>query len=500
MQCANCGAQVFAGNQHCGLCGASCSPHPPTPHPAAPGADLEQVTSQLPAAAHGYASSLDPTAPTYQASPTMAYEMQQPVIAQNDPPVPAWPKPAQKVPSQRRSGSPMGQGPFARPPGYPNVGAWLITGMLRDWRAVLGSLMVSVFNLPIAFLFGGLGLVGGGIAGFLGGILGASDPGQFGMPGSGTLQDIPIVGPATESIWFRAGGAVSLLAGMVLGGTGGFVYGLVLPWAIAFEDPARGLPLLIGQFVAAFLLGVVYTLYRIAAEGWSLRQAGARKPSHREKELLQPLLRESAQRLRLGGYPKLLMDDAKEPNAYCGARHIVVSRGLLDEFNYDPEPLTAVLCHELAHWRNADAISGFFVRGMVLPYYLLYVAVKLAMSVFKHPLVRIALWLVAWPLLLSVRLVIMPLQAKGRRAAEFSADQGAVSAGHRRGLRRVLARLPATFDAARNGWETSVCATHPANELRLERTEEQGTVYPLPDPDAPARPLPVVITTENLSP
>jgi len=126
--------------------------------------------------------------------------------------------------------------------------------------------------------------------------------------------------------------------------------------------------------------------------------------------------------------------------------------------------------------------------------------VKLAMSVFKHPLVRLMLWLVAWPLLLSVRLVIMPLQAKGRRAAEYSADQGAVAAGHRQGLRRVLSRLPATFDAPRNGWEASVCATHPVNELRLERIEETGMDYPLPDPDAPARPLPVVVSTGTQSP
>jgi len=464
--------------------------------------DPEQVTSQLPVVAQGYASSLDPTAPTYQASsPTMAYEMQQPVVAQPDPPVPGWPKPPPpRLPTQGRPGSPVGKRLFARPPGYPNAGAWFITGMFRDVRAILGALLVGVFNIPIAFLFGGLGLVGGGIAGFLGGIAGAGDPGQLGMPGVASLQDIPIVGPATESFLFRSGGVVSLLAGMVLGGLGGFVYGLVLPWVIAFEDPVSGLGLLIGQLFAAFLLGVLYTLYRVAAEGRSLRLAGARQPSRREQELLMPLLRESAERLGLGGYPKILMDDAKEPNAYCGARHIVISRGLLDEFNYDPEPLAAVLSHQLAHWRNADAVSSFFVRGMVLPYYLLYVAVKLAMSVFKHPLVRLMLWLVAWPLLLSVRLVIMPLQAKGCRAAEFAADRGAVAAGHRQGLRRVLSRLQTTFDGSRNGWEASICATHPANEPRLERIEEPGTGYPLPDPDAPARPLPVVITTENLSP
>ena len=481
MRCAACGAQMFPGNQHCGRCGT-------------PVTDPDQVTSPLPAASPvGYAS-LDPLAPTYQAGQTMPHDARPPMVAQQDPPVPAWPKP-QRMPTQRQPGSGAGQKLFSRPPGFPNLGAWLITGMFRDGRAIAGALLVSVFNIPIAFLFAGLGLVGGGIAGFLGGIAGATDPGQLGMPGSTTLQDIPIVGPATESVLFRSGGVVSLLAGMVLGCFGGFLYGLVLPWAIAFEDPASGFGLLIGQFFAAFLLGVLYTLYRIAAEGWSLRLAGARQASRRESELLSPLLNEAAARLRLGAYPRILIQDSKEPHAYCGARHIVVHGGLLDEFNYDPEPLSAVLCHQLAHWRNADAVSGFFVRGMVLPYYLIYVAVKMGMGAFKHPLVRLALWLVAWPLLLSVRLVIMPLQAPGRRSAEFAADQAAVAAGHRQGLRRVLSRLQTTFDGARNGWDATVCATHPATETRLDRLEEHGTDYPLPDPDAPARPLPVVVST-----
>lgn len=452
MQCANCGAQVFPGNQHCGRCGA-------------PLTDPDQVTSAF-----------DPTAPTYVA-PSVSPNV---VSA-----VPAWPK----VPPQRRPEVSVGQRLFGRPPGYPNVGAWLVTGMFRDWRGLAGALLVSVFNVPIAFLFGGLGLVGGGIAGFVGGFGGAS-----GVPGMETLQDIPAVGTASEGFLFKAGGVVGLLAGMVLGGIGGFLYGLVLPWVVAFEDPAGGLGLLLGQLFAAFLLGLLYSLYRIAAEGVMLRLAGARVPSRREQELLMPLLRESAERLKLGGYPKLLMDDAREPNAYCGARHIVVSRGLLDEFNYDPEPLTAVLCHELAHWRNADAVSSFFIRGMVLPYYLLYVAATWVMGRFSHPVVRLVLWAVAWPLLLSIRYVIMPLQAMGSRASEYSADQGAVAAGHRQGLRRVLSRFRATFDGARNGWDASVCATHPPNELRLERIEEPGVSYPLPDPDAPARPLPVVVS------
>ena len=491
MQCGNCGAQVFPGNQHCGRCGA-------------PIADPDQVTSQLPVAGPTYTPA-DPTVASYspappQSPPPTAYTMPQPavqpqpVVAQPDPPVPGWPKPPSPPIPAQRPGSELAQRLFARPPGFPNVGSWLVTGMFRDWRAVLGAVLVSVFNIPIAFVFGGFGLLFGGIAGFIGAFAGAADPGMLDLPANEPLQEIPVVGTAMQSFLFKSGGVIGLFAGMVLGGIGGFLYGLLLPWIIAADDPAAGFGLFLGQLFAAFLLGLLYTVFRIAIEGLALRIAGARQPSRRERELIVPLLRESAERLRLGGYPRLLIDDSREPNAYCGARHIIVNRGLLDEFNYDPEPLTAVLCHELMHWRNADTISGLFTRGMILPYYLVYIAVTWAMKTFDHKVIQFLLWLVAWPLLLTVRYVVMPLQAMGSRAAEYAADQGALAAGHRQGLRRVLSRFRSTFDGSRNGWDTSVCATHPPNELRLERIEEPGTSYPLPDPDAPARPLPVVVS------
>jgi hypothetical protein len=43
----------------------------------------------------------------------------------------------------------------------------------------------------------------------------------------------------------------------------------------------------------------------------------------------------------------------------------------------------------------------------------------------------------------------------------------------------------------------AICASHPPYELRLERLEEQGREYPLPDPDAPPMPLPVAFAPES---
>ncbi|HEX6683755.1 MAG TPA: M48 family metalloprotease [Candidatus Limnocylindrales bacterium] len=451
-------------------------------------AQPDQVTTPLRVAAPADASDTVPQAMVMPPHPAP------PVIAQENPPVPGWPKPP-APPPQRRPKSVLGPRLFARPPGFPNAGSWLVTGMFRDWRGLLGAILVSVFNIPLAFLFGGIGAVLGGLSGFLGIFVSAVDPGATGGPGFETLQDFPIVGTAMQTFLFKAGGPVGLFVGIVLGGLGGFLFGLLLPWFVAADDPGVAIGLFLGQLFGAFFLGLLYTIYRVAAEGATLRIAGVRQPSRRESELLLPLLRESAERLRLNGYPRLLIDDSREPNAYCGARHIIVNRGLLDEFNYDPEPLSAVLAHELTHWRNADSISSFFIRGMVLPYYLLYIAVTWAIERFRHPVIQFFLWAIAWPLMMTIRYVIMPLQGMGSREAEFAADHGAVEAGHRVGLRRALSRFRTSFDGARNGWDLSVCATHPPNELRLERIEEPGVNYPLPDPDAPARPLPVVVSS-----
>lgn len=362
------------------------------------------------------------------------------------------------------------------PPGYPGVISWLVTGALRDWRGLTAALIAAWFNLPIAIFTGGTGLVLGGIAGYVGGTVGG------GYLGVEYVGDVPVLDAMLDSFLLHSGGIVGMLAGALLGAVGGFLGGILLPWALIFsEDPASGIGLILAQLLTALLCGVLYTGYRVAGETWLLKLAGARRPSRRERELIEPILRDCGARLGLAHLPKLLIDDSREPNAYAGARHIVVNRGLLDEFNYEPEPLAGMLCHELTHWRNADAVSSMFIRGVALPLYLSYIVVDAMMRTFRHPVIRFALWLVFWPLLVCVRHVVVPAQAVGSRLAEHTADQGAVYAGHRQGLRRVLARLGRTFDGARNGWDLSVCASHPPNELRLERIEEPGVSYPLPD-------------------
>lgn len=384
-----------------------------------------------------------------------------------------------------------GQRLFTRPPGYPTFVSWLVTGAFRDRRGALGAFIAAWFNLPLAVFIGGLGIVYGGIAGYLGGFTSGNESGPD------FLTEVPLLGSVLSGAALQVGGVLGLLVGVLLGCLAGFVGGLFVPWSLVTTEPGYAVGYFVAQTIVAILLSLLYTSYGIATEGWRFRAAGYREPSRRERELLQPILVDCATRLQLDAHPKLLIDDSHDPHAVSGTRHVVISRGLLDEFDYAPEPIAAVLCHELTHWRNADPVSGLFVRGLGLPLYLAYALVTWLRRKFRHPILSLVLALSAWPLLLTVRYFVMPMQAAGNRAAEYLADQGAIWAGHHLGLRQVLSRVQGGFDGARNGWELAVCANHPPSELRLEGAEAPGVDYPLPDRDSPARPLPVVVSSSS---
>ncbi|HEY8473599.1 MAG TPA: M48 family metalloprotease, partial [Natronosporangium sp.] len=346
-------------------------------------------------------------------------------------------------------------------------------------RGVFGALVATWFYLPFALFVAVVSAVVLGLVGFGGGLaISRRD-----IPA--VIGGLPILGDAIDSFLLRGGGVVGGLLGALLGLVLGFVGALLWFWAGQFaDDPLAGLGWAIGVVAAGLLLGGVYTLYRVASEPVLLRAAGARRLSRREQALLLPIVLVCARRLGLPNHPPILINDDAEPTAIAYTRHIVLSRGLLKEFDYDREVIAGVVSHALVHWRNGDAISATFVRGVALPLYLIYGFAGWVTQKAKHPLVALVLWALLWPVLLTVRFFIMPLQAADARRAEYRADQGAVLAGYRDGLRRVIARLGNSFEATPNGWSQALSATHPASELRLERLEDPSRQYPLPDPDA----------------
>lgn len=366
-----------------------------------------------------------------------------------------------------------------RPLRQPAAVSWIGGAVARNPRGSLVSLVVGWFNVAFALWLVPGGAILGAVTGSVGGIAGLTS----------AVADIPVVGEYILNLGLNLGGVAGGIVGFILGALGAFLGGLVGPWLlIAQDDPVRVLGLVVGQIVTAVVVALVYTVCYHAFEGTVVRIAGARQPSRRESELLTPILRECVHNLGIRGAPVLMMDDSREVNAYAMGRHVVVNQGLLDEFDYDRDVITGVLAHELTHWHNADAVAMSFVRGLCLPVYVPFQIFKALQAAFRRsPIFYLVFGLLAWPFFVLVRYVIAPANALDSRVCEFRADQGAVAAGSRAGLRRFLARIRNTTDGAVNGWDAAICATHPPTEHRLERIEEPGTSYPLPDPDGPTR-------------
>jgi Zn-dependent protease with chaperone function len=377
-----------------------------------------------------------------------------------------------------------------RPGYYPSARAWLGVGIGRNWRGVLGALAGTYLYLPVAILMSVVSAVVLGIIGFIGG-LGSSLFRDLTSP----VLRLPLVGEVVQAFLLRTSGIAGALLGVLLGLVLGFVGALLFFWWFRFsDDPLAGAGWVLGAAAAGLLVGLVYTLGRVAFEGRLLRLAGARRMSRRERALIEPILGSCVRRLGLTGHPPILIDDSREPNASAHTRHIVVTQGLLAEFGYDREVIAGVLSHQLVHWRNGDPISAAFVTGVALPLYLVYevlsrvtrgVRSELGTALMFAPLALLG-WIAFWPVMVTVKYIVLPLQAADVRRAEFRADRGAVLAGHRDGLRRVLVRLGQSFEAGRSGWRAAVSATVPPSELRLELLEDPSGSYPLPDPDHPA--------------
>jgi len=381
-------------------------------------------------------------------------------------PVPVSPVPAGPATVRRRS---LGATSH-RPASYSSAASWFLAGVVRDWRGSLAAMFAGWFGVPVAITLAFYLALVGSLAGLIGGALGANS----------TLQDVPVFGDVLDNVALQAGGGVGALAGAALGLVAGLFVGLGLPWLVQYtDDPVATVLVLLLQVAAAILIGLLYVAYGIVFEPWRLRVGGARRMSRREQEYLLPILHDCAARLGLPNVPRLLVDDSREANALAYTRHVVVNRGLLNEFDYDQDVVAGILSHELVHWHNADGVSRLFLRGVALPLYLAYSLATWIMRVFDNSVVRFLVIAVSWPITVTIRFLVMPVQSFGAREAEYRADQGAVVAGQRDGLRRALERFQRSFDSSRNGWDRAVCASHPPSELRLERLERPGEAYPL---------------------
>lgn len=367
-----------------------------------------------------------------------------------------------------------------------------ISGITRNLWGTLAGIVGAWFNMPFVVLAAGIGALFGGLAGVVSGT----------FAGVGVLSRIdalitwvfPLPVKAKDLLptaGAQIGGIVGGILGALHGGWELAWMAAAWPWEQLYaEDPTWPIAVALGQIVTALVVALLYVWWSTVAEATRLRVSGARRLSRREAEWLMPIVFEAAERLELTALPRFLVDDRREPNAHAGIRHVVINYGLIDQLDHDRDQVGAIVTHELVHWRDGDAIAMAWARGIALPLFLLYdLASKLldlARSRPLHFLVRFLFWSV----IVTVRRFVLPVQAGLWRRLEYRADALAAAAGYRSGLRGALTYLRRSFDGQRSGWDEAILATHPPNELRLERLEEPERRYPLDEDHPLTRALP----------
>lgn len=345
-------------------------------------------------------------------------------------------------------------------------------GLERQGPAICAALFAAWTAMPVALWLAALGLFFGAIVGFAG--LG-SLAGHLGIVGS-LLNNL-------------GGGLLGALLGAVLGMVGGFI----LIYAYLFTHPLQFTgSLILGAFVAFLIVTAVINLEPFIL----IHLRGYRMPSRRERAKLNPLLLDAAERMGLAVVPDFWVSDMTKPAAWAHLRALVVSRGLLG--NYDasenpPDPdlddaaITAILAHELHHWEKGDALAASMVTACFAPFVVILDAMQWLQE--RSRAFAPLLWLLFWPVWVCSRFVIAPLVATASRDHEYEADARAASLGepYRLGLRRALTELSA-WEIPRTGWEQILTSAYPPTEMRLESLEASPATE-TETPKAPQTPV-----------
>ncbi len=363
----------------------------------------------------------------------------------------------------------------------PGVRAWLTAILLRNVRGTAAGIFGAWFNVPFTILMAAVGAFVGAIVGlFHGSFAGPQVVARVDRVLEWVLPLPMSAGELLPTASTQIGGIIGAILGALNGGwTLGWI-AFAEPWKRMYAvDALWPVSFAIGQVLVACFVGALYVLWSTATEAMRLRVSGARRLSRREEEWLMPIVRQAAARLGLTAVPRILLDDRREANASTGIRHIVLNQGLLEQLDYDSDQVAGVVAHELAHWRDGDAIALAWAKGVTLPLYLLYeFAVRLLRMVHSRPLHYLIRFLF-WSVIVTTRYFVIPVQAGTWRAAEYRADAAAARAGYGAGLYQALTYLRHSFDGERSGWDAAILATHPPTELRLEALEGPGRRYPL---------------------
>jgi Zn-dependent protease with chaperone function len=346
---------------------------------------------------------------------------------------------------------------------YPSTWTWLEQGVERQTKAIVGAIACGWTGLPVALWLAAAGVV----IGFIAGIFGASHIGL-----AHTLH-------VDEGASF-----IGAIVGAFVGAFGGIV--LIYIWF--FEEPLR----IAGAFLSGLLIGGLGIALLAAVEPKLMRLRGYRELSKRERERINPLLVETGRRMGLSVVPELWISDIPKPAAWAHMRAIVITRGLLGDYDatergptpdLDDAALSAILAHELHHWHVGDVVGNTMVWACFLPVVIVFNGLSWVKT--KSGGLGTLGWFFFWPAWVCTKLVVLVMTARNRQQ-EYEADAQTARLGddYRLGLRRALDDL-AEWEHARSGWEAALAATHPSIELRLERLESRPPREPLPTTPQP---------------
>lgn len=359
--------------------------------------------------------------------------------------------------------------PNARSRGWLRTWDWLEQAVQRQGKAALVAAAAAWAGLPIAMWFVAIGAAMGAFAG----IFGSS---QIGLADAFPLED------ATG------------IFGLGLGAAFGVLEGLLFVLEFYAEHPEQ----FIGEIFTGLVVAVLALAVLVVFEHRLFRLRGYRTLSRREKEYLYPLLQETGRRMGLPVVPALWISDSEKPSAWTHMRAIVVTRGLLGNYDasegsprphLDDDALGAILAHELHHWQVGDPVGVSMVWSCFWPIVVLFNA---ATALRRRAGVLGSFgWLLLWPTWVTTKLIVVPMMMKRCRDHEYEADARVASLGddYRLGLRRALNSLT-EWEEPRTGWEDALAATHPPLELRLEqleapREQESEAMSPAPVPVEP---------------
>jgi len=272
-------------------------------------------------------------------------------------------------------------------------------------------------------------------------------------------------------------------------------------WALLFAQTHTGVPFsaVVRDFLVAGAVSAVgLVLLSWALERLSLYLHGYRQPTDREWAVLDGTMQAVAPQMGVSRLPEIRVLDLPVPAAWTFQRTIAVTSQLAA---LDQRALAGILAHELAHYRDGDAVALRLAWATGWPLVLLF---NLWLALQGHQLVREPqvqagpggmlvgqaqrlttqgvqiigagaagcggmlaglLFVLSW---LVVRLLLLPLMGWRSREGEYAADDAAADAGYGPGLALALQQL-GVFELSPMQWHAVLAARHPPIQLRIDR-------------------------------